>query len=380
MSHNLNPHILDRHYLKRLFRLALSFFIAISALTTTSEEHSPDDCYKNKDNTCLEESFADSATNPSPEKTRAMYLLGLLKQEAGETEGAKEAYMMALGFGATDEVQQALNELYATNPNAFTKPTDCLAVESEVCFKSIIENGQGNTVRNAQFLLAGLLMNEQPSRSAELLESAYAAGHRTAACSLQELYGKGAGTLDANYDKSVTYGLDCAFQPPFRNLDKKHFAKYQRQSDNKAYALADNGIAWYVEGISDPAIAARLAKEYCDTSPQRRSNDPECSVVNVNGTWVKDPKLSQIPDFTGSVDDLISVKAQESYKTNYVKDTGLKVFAQSKDGSWNWRSSKDPEKSIESLTEDVLKKCGQNWRKRLGYPCKVVNINGDWVN
>jgi len=369
------PDIIQRNY-----PLVVACLIVFCTQVATGQERTPNSCYNNQDRTCLEEIFADILAKPSPEKTRAMYLLGRLRQEAGEAEGAKDSFMMALGFGADDEMQQALNALYVSNPNVFTDPTDCLAIESEACFENIIENGQGDTVRNAQFLFGSMLIKEQPSRSAELLHLAHVAGHRTAACPLQELYAKGAEEFEANYDKSVTYGLECLFQPPFKKFDAKYFAKYEKKSGNKAYAMADNGVAWYAEGITDPDIAARLAKEYCDTSPHRRPGDPECRVINVNGTWVKDFKLIEIPDFSGSVEGLISVDGQQSYNNKYAKETGLKVFAQSKGGAWNWRSSSDADMTIESLTEDVLKRCNQYWSKRLGYPCKVVNINGSWVD
>jgi hypothetical protein len=354
--------------------------IALSVSPANAQQRSADTCYDEQDQACLEEMFSDIVGNPSPEKTRAIYLLGLLQRNAGDFKSAKDTFMMSVGFGGSVEGQQALIELFESEPSAFNEPADCLAVESEACMVTIIENGQGDDVRNAQYLLGSMLLSSEPARGVQLLETAHAAGHGTAACVLQDLYLAGAPGVQADYHKSVSIGFECLFEKPFPNLNDTHFAKYEALSDHKAYALADDGFSSYSEGIVDPDVAARLAKEYCDASPQRQSDAPACRVINQDGIWVDSPELQNIPEFSGGFDGLITVTAQASYQDKYTDEEGIKVFVQSKNGSWTWRSSTRSDATIEALTEDALESCADGWRNMLDYPCEVVNINGEWVN
>ena len=85
----------------------LSAFLSLAALLCATpnalaqgadpETRSAQDCYEQSDQSCLKEMFADIVDNPSEEKSKAIYLLGLLQVAEGEDlEGAKDQFVMAL--------------------------------------------------------------------------------------------------------------------------------------------------------------------------------------------------------------------------------------------------------------------------------------------
>jgi hypothetical protein len=340
---------------------------------------SAEDCYDDKDQTCLEALFADIVTNPSPEKNQAIYLLGLLQKDTGDFDGALDSFMMSVAFGGNVDGQQALHDLFANEPTVFDEASECSVIENEACFIRIIKEEQGDDVRNAQYLLGSMLLSSEPDRGVALLESANAAGHGTAACVLQEFYLGGPTGGELDYDKSVSIGFDCPFSHPFPRLNESHFAKYEGQDGHKAYALSEDGFASYSEGASNSDVAARLAKEYCEASPKRAADAPECNVINVDGVWVDDPELIELPIFNGDVESLVTLSAQTAFSEKYEAAEGLKVFVYSRNGSWEWLSSTKPDSTIEKLTEDALGKCGGGWRNMLEYACEVISINGETI-
>ena len=335
-----------------------------------------DTCFDNGDIACLEAAFADIVTNNTPEKSRAIHLLGVLDEQAGDFAAAKDRYMMSIGFGGGDDPNAALAALYENQPHVFDEPVDCFQIESEQCFEQIIANGSDEDQINSKFLLGGLLITDEAERERGLsiLEEAAAGGHNTAPCLLQDSF------ETTDYNKFVAYGRQCGLDAPLSQISEDHFSKYENDAKNKAYAVDARGVAHYTSGVANPEVAARLALEYCNTSPHRRADTPDCVVVNINDVWVKDVDIQEIPVVVTDIDGLLTLDAQASFRDKYAQADGLKVFVQSRSGSWQWQSAGNSDRTIEVITEQALSKCNSGWRSRLDYPCEVVNINGEWVN
>jgi len=78
------------------------------------------------------------------------------------------------------------------------------------------------------------------------------------------------------------------------------------------------------------------------------------------------------------IESLMSNKALKSFKTDYAKASNHKAFAQSVSGSWNWKSNRT---SKEHAITSALIGCQRNNKKSEDlYPCKVINVDGKWLN
>ena len=78
------------------------------------------------------------------------------------------------------------------------------------------------------------------------------------------------------------------------------------------------------------------------------------------------------------IESLITNQALKSFKNDYSKASKHKAFAQSVSGSWNWKSNRT---SKEHAIKSALIGCQRNNKKSEDiYPCKVININGKWLN
>lgn len=346
------------------------------------ESRTADECFAQGDEACLEEIYSTIVTESTPEKSKAVYLLGKLKLDKGEDlEGAKDQFMMTLMFGEGFE-EQALKEIvgmYESGAVEF-ETTDCLAIKDNACFEKIIAGDDPIKTRNAQYLLAKKIVEENPRRALELYTASAEAGHGTSGCKLAQFYADDGMDTPKDYHKSKSLEMACYGKRPFKKFNKKHFTKYAAQPDHKAYAYAENGYGHYVKGITNPGWAATLAMKYCETYAKKRSGNPECSVVNVDGTWVEDAKLIPVPDAFASADDLITLNAKKSYLDKYVKDKTDKIFVQSSTGAWTWKTKGTKDVSLEQLKAQALESCNKNFKEELENRCKVVNINGKWVN
>ncbi len=74
---------------------------------------------------------------------------------------------------------------------------------------------------------------------------------------------------------------------------------------------------------------------------------------------------------------IMTNQALRSYREEYVHATEHKAFAQSDSGSWSWKSNRT---SIDYAIGNSLIECQKNnKRHEAEYPCKIININGEWV-
>ena len=74
---------------------------------------------------------------------------------------------------------------------------------------------------------------------------------------------------------------------------------------------------------------------------------------------------------------IITNEASKSFKNKYLTATSHKAFAQSESGAWSWRSNRTSEKNAR---KSALIACQANNKKNESlHPCKVINVNGEWL-
>jgi hypothetical protein len=79
-----------------------------------------------------------------------------------------------------------------------------------------------------------------------------------------------------------------------------------------------------------------------------------------------------------NIESIITNQALMSYKGKYLKASTHKAFVQSESGAWNWRSNRT---SKEHAINSALISCqADNKKYEEMYPCKVINVDGEWAN
>lgn len=75
---------------------------------------------------------------------------------------------------------------------------------------------------------------------------------------------------------------------------------------------------------------------------------------------------------------IMTIEALDTFNTSYKDALIHKAFAQSDSGAWAWRANRLKK---EQAINDALAKCKENNKKyEKSYPCKVINVNDEWVN
>jgi len=78
------------------------------------------------------------------------------------------------------------------------------------------------------------------------------------------------------------------------------------------------------------------------------------------------------------IESLITNQSLKSFNTDYTMASAHKAFAQSVSGAWNWKSNRT---SKEHAIKSALIGCQRNNKKSEDmYPCKIINIDGKWLN
>lgn len=351
----------------------------------TSQTKTAEECYKEKDQACLKKLFSTILKKRTKDKEKAIYLLGLLQLKDGkDLTAAKDTFIKTLMFGGKDHGAAAikeLNKLYKSGKVEF-KTTDCLVIKNEACFYHIINGNNPEAARNARYLLGKRIYETDPKRSFKLLKEATDAGHQSAECELAQFYtdNEEKDGIPMDYHQSITYGIKCLFKPPFKKFDRKHFSKYQKKEGNKAYVKRSSGYANFIYSRTSPDIAARTALKICEAFSTGKSKEDQCKVINVNGKWVKNPKMADFNKLPNGIKILVSNSAKKSYLNKYSKAENPKAFAQSPIGAWHWYTKTDTGLSLEKLKEKALKSCNKvNTVIKTKQSCKLVNVNGQWV-
>ena len=101
----------------------------------------------------------------------------------------------------------------------------------------------------------------------------------------------------------------------------------------------------------------------------------EKEVLQTEPAVIVEKEISKIEPF--SIESIITNQALKSYKNKYLKATSYKAFAQSESGAWNWKSNRT---SAKHAMKSALVSCQVNNKKSENlYPCKVINVDGIWV-
>ncbi len=103
----------------------------------------------------------------------------------------------------------------------------------------------------------------------------------------------------------------------------------------------------------------------------------EMQTKSGNQSALTQSKITIYENNAEGINTIISNKALESFKTKYVKASENKAFAQSTSGAWSWKSNRT---SVEHAKTSALIGCQHNNKKFEDlYPCKIININGTWI-
>ena len=352
-----------------------------------SAQNDPNACYESKDKECLEAMYKDIVDNPAPEKSDAIYLLGLLYLDEENYEAAKKQFEIGSIFGDKERSTEKLVELIESGKVEITT-TDCLAIGTEECFLNVAKNSPKDAGA-AYYLLAGMLYESDAERSAEYTIKAAELGHRTAECLLAYGYGHenasgpslAAGfvpELPKDYEKARFWGTECGFGP-YVGYDEKHFKKYEAANNHRAYAKSSNKYGIFITDLATPEIAASIAGMLCDIGSKRQPDDEECLIVSVDGEWVDYFVAQPLPERVGAVEDLLQMNAREDFVKKYQQKSAPKVFVQGPFGNWSWRS-RNADVSIEEVTRLAIESCQNGWLyQKFDSACEVVNVNGKWV-
>ena len=108
---------------------------------------------------------------------------------------------------------------------------------------------------------------------------------------------------------------------------------------------------------------------------ESKSSVPE-TYETENQVKIEEPKVVIL--FSEHEGQLMTNQAVKDYETKYKKASLHKAFSQSNSGAWSWRSNRT---SIEHAKNNALLVCQKNNKKLESlHPCKIVNIDGQWVN
>lgn len=365
----------------------LLFFVVIMGRTYASTPE-VNRCYEQKDKDCLESIFKDIVSNPSQEKHDAMYYLGEIYLEENNYEAAKKQFTIAAMFGDGQRSKDKLIEIIKSG-NVQLEPLDCFRIATEECFHNVAKT-KPDKADVAYYFLGQFLEGSDPKRAIDFTIKAAELGHKTSACLVASAYGKEKfrlyeasdsikAALPKDYAKARAWGEKCG-AGAFGGYSKKHFKKYADAKDHKAYAKSGSKHLTYSQGAATPEIAIYLAGALCQSRAKRKKSKEPCLVVNVDNRWIDYRPAPSRPDRTGSVEDLYYNKARIYFENKYKNAKGVKVFVQGPLGNWSAkiRPSGHP---IEELSKAAIDTCQNGWSyKEYGSACKVINVNGEWVN
>jgi hypothetical protein len=94
--------------------------------------------------------------------------------------------------------------------------------------------------------------------------------------------------------------------------------------------------------------------------------------------YVTDKNPITHKNLKSGIASLMSNDAKASYETKFISAKNHKAFSQSDSGAWSWKANRT---SIDHAKTNALIACQKNNIKyEKTYPCKIININGLWLN
>ncbi|REL34177.1 hypothetical protein [Thalassotalea euphylliae] len=123
------------------------------------------------------------------------------------------------------------------------------------------------------------------------------------------------------------------------------------------------------------AFSAALLLCSC-AAPQSTKLSETVNHENPSENTPEIPAIFSVPP--KGTDLLISYDAYTAYRDKYQSATGAKSFAQAPSGAWGYVTKRDTQTIANS---DALAICEQHNKKFSdAFPCKLVNVAGEWVN
>jgi len=324
------------------------------------------------------------------------YTVCLINLDEKQYEEAKDKFSMALMFGDTTRSTIKYKELIESG-NVEVKAIDCMIMQSEDCLFEVIEN-KPDRAHVAYYHLAGLLSKTDPERAAEYTIKAAELGHGTSECLLAYGYAheKASGPstmagfvpeLPIDYAKSRLWGEKCG-HGPFRGYSEKHFTKYKSAKNHSAYAKFGRSHKTYEQGAATPEIAARLATELCKLGVKRKFNEKKikqkdldnnkCLIVSVDGEWVDYFEAAPLQVKATGAERILKADAREHFP-KYEAAPNPKVYVQGPLGNWYYLAGRSFG-THEKRAAAAIAKCQESWRyTKYGSECKVINVDGEWV-
>jgi len=240
-------------------------------------------CYESKDRECLESikpKVSYDNEDQGVESYDVYYYLALLVlEEGGDPEEAKKYLMVAIAFGGGHEkAKEKLADLYKNNVVKLSS-AECITIESMACLTNLADNEND---KNAQYLLGGRLIKENPDEAVKYLKKAAAQNHKSAKCTLANGVKDGDLNTGQTYHGAVQYLMDqCRPLPVYKKFSAKYFKKYLGASNHKAYAHSGSGWSYYRFGFVTPELAARAALESCMSA--NKDKELRCRVMGERG-------------------------------------------------------------------------------------------------
>jgi len=164
----------------------------------------------------------------------------------------------------------------------------------------------------------------------------------------------------------------------FKKFGERMLASYEKRSGHKALSYSQSGKAFHTVGHTNVHSAARLTLDFCEMRNKKDQAQHPCQIVKLDDKWVDGYEPPEFPEQIDSIDQITGNAAKKKFEKEYTKAEGDKVFVYSYSGSFGWRAS--AELSIERMTSLSMDDCkNKNKSFKTLYPCKVINVNGSWL-
>lgn len=144
-------------------------------------------------------------------------------------------------------------------------------------------------------------------------------------------------------------------------------AEYTKAKLYKAFAQSVTGSWSWKSNRTSTIHAMNNALIQCRKNNRKNENNSPCKIINVDDKWIETDKqitTIQKTPMKGNA-SIIKNSALKSYTKSYLKTDLHKAFAQSKTGSWSWKSK---QLSKNAAIKKALSSCKRNNKKNEKVP------------
>ena len=160
---------------------------------------------------------------------------------------------------------------------------------------------------------------------------------------------------------------------------KSYKKSYMAARSHKAFAQSESGSWAWKSNRTSKEHAVNNALAYCRKNNKQNEKSHPCRVINIDGAWTNIYRKRITPSSDQVTGEWLLMKKQAltSYRGSYRETSSHKAFAQSDTGAWSWKTSK---LSREEAMNSALLSCQKNNKKsEQTYPCRIINVNDDWI-